>query len=221
VILPLFKADADRAPLTEAERQLWRMAVEGIKPLTGRSLVSTSAVPAASHSDDALWPPDAAIALTQTKIAPALPSLPLRRAAMGTGEPEPSLHRMPPLALTPSGLPFHHHDVQGFDKRMERRLRRGQASIDSRLDLHGMTQAQAHGALNSFLLRAQMQGHRLVLVITGKGGRDGEVGGALRHNLPRWLGMAPLSGLAMAIRQASPRHGGTGAFYILLRRLRG
>ena len=75
-------------------------------------------------------------------------------------------------------------------------------------------------------LRAQAQGKRLVLVITGKGKNTDTGGpiptrnGVLRHAVPQWLGMAPLSGLVLQITQAHVRHGGGGAYYVYLRRNR-
>lgn len=95
---------------------------------------------------------------------------------------------------------------------------------DARIDLHGLTLAEAHPRLLRFLLGAQAQGHRLVLVITGKG-RDADAGvgmpvpkGILRHQLPHWLATPPLSQIVLDLRQAHYRHGGDGAFYVYLRR---
>tara|TARA_B100000676_G_scaffold311277_1_gene380574 strand:- start:3897 stop:4469 length:573 start_codon:yes stop_codon:yes gene_type:complete len=112
--------------------------------------------------------------------------------------------------------------VDGVDKRQARRFRRGQLPIDARYDLHGMTQREAHVALNRFLAQAHDRGCRCVLVITGKGQRAPleEPTGVLRAQLPRWLNEAPNRGRVLAVSPAQPQHGGDGAFYILLKRHR-
>ncbi|MGK7650948.1 Smr/MutS family protein [Roseovarius sp. B08] len=118
------------------------------------------------------------------------------------------------------------HQPLQMDKRTNTRLKRGKVEPEARIDLHGMTLAQAQPALTGFILRAQAQGKRLVLVITGKGKNTDTGGpiptrhGVLRHAVPQWLGMAPLSGLVLQITQAHVRHGGGGAYYVYLRRTR-
>lgn len=114
-------------------------------------------------------------------------------------------------------------NVPGLDRRQALRLRRGQLSIEARLDLHGMTQAQAHRALASFLARSHAAGKRVVLIVTGKGARQGADGsptGVLRRTVPRWLTEPALRQLVLATAAALPRDGGDGALYLLLRRTR-
>ena len=108
----------------------------------------------------------------------------------------------------------------GLDKRSAQRLKRGQLPVDDRIDLHGMTQAEAHGALDDFLASAQGAGHRCVLVITGKGVRPDGATGVLRAMVPRWLNEPPNRARVLAIDTAQPRHGGAGAFYVLLKKSR-
>lgn len=113
-----------------------------------------------------------------------------------------------------------------MDKRKFQRMTKGKLQPEARIDLHGMTLSQAHAALNGFILRAQSQGLRLVLVITGKGktvADDGPIPrrrGALKHDVPQWLRMAPLSGAVLELREAHLRHGGSGAYYVYLRKSR-
>ncbi len=106
----------------------------------------------------------------------------------------------------------------GIDKRSALRLKRGQTPIEDRLDLHGMTQAEAHRALNGFVAEAAAIGHRCVLVITGKGRAGSE--GVLRRMVPHWLNQATLRPLILGVARAQPRDGGSGALYLLLRRRR-
>lgn len=107
----------------------------------------------------------------------------------------------------------------GIDRRTAERLRRGEMAIDRRLDLHGMTEAAAHAALDRAVAAAWREGLRVLLVITGKGSLK-EGGGVIRRNLPRWLALGDHSGRVLRVESAQPKHGGAGAFYVLLRRQR-
>ena len=107
----------------------------------------------------------------------------------------------------------------GVDKRTVQRLKRGQLDIEARLDLHGLTQAEAHPRLDRFLASAQDRGLRSVLVITGKG-RLSQEGGVLRQMVPRWLNTSPNRGRVLSMSQAQPKDGGAGALYLLLKRRR-
>ncbi len=105
----------------------------------------------------------------------------------------------------------------GLDRRTAERLRKGSRTPDARIDLHGMTADRAHRVCLRFLGEAVGHGHRVVLVITGKG-RGG--GGVLREALPSWLRASPLGQSIVGIYQAHQKHGGEGAFYVYLKRRR-
>lgn|SRR5690606_29033644 len=140
------------------------------------------------------------------KVEPApLPSAPPQLASAESA-PTPSSRR----TATPRPT--------GLDHKTHGKIARGRLSIEARIDLHGMTQAEAHGLLLSFLHRAHASGLRHVLVITGKG-RTG--GGVLRQAVPQWLRTAPFNGLVGAHAPAARHHGGEGALYLRLRRARG
>ncbi|MDP7651607.1 MAG: Smr/MutS family protein [Rhodospirillales bacterium] len=126
-----------------------------------------------------------------------------------------------PSPSSPAPLPELRHDAQpGLDKRTAARLRRGQIPLEGRIDLHGLTQDEAHRALSAFLSASCDAGRRCVLVITGKGfGPDGSIG-VLRAAVPRWLNEASHRRQVLAFRHAQPRDGGEGALYILLKRNR-
>jgi DNA-nicking Smr family endonuclease len=107
----------------------------------------------------------------------------------------------------------------GIDRSNSERLKRGLHKIEARLDLHGMTQTEAHRALAAFIGRSHDAGRRCVLVITGRGlGPDGP--GILKGAVPRWLQEPELRQHVLAMAPAQPRHGGAGATYLLLRRVR-
>ncbi|MEC7299840.1 MAG: Smr/MutS family protein [Pseudomonadota bacterium] len=113
-----------------------------------------------------------------------------------------------------------------MDRKTHTRMKRGKLSPEARIDLHGMTMDRAHPALTGFIMRSASEGRRLVLVITGKGKDRDEDGpipvrrGILRHNVPHWLSVPPLSGLVLQITPAHQSHGGGGAYYVYLRRMR-
>lgn len=95
----------------------------------------------------------------------------------------------------------------------EARLRRGRLEPEARIDLHGHSYDGAYRLLVAFLTRNFLEGKRLVLVITGKGG-------VLRNNLPQWLNGAELGGVVIGMREAHAKHGGGGAFYVALQKRR-
>lgn len=197
--------------LSDEDRAAWARVAESATPLR-----PVQAVPMPDPA-----PPAAAAPLRPDPAAslPALPPL-VRRPP-----PEPKLRvdRVPPLAERLAAQP------PQLDGARQRRLARGQMDPEARIDLHGLTRDQARAALTGFLLGARARGERLVLAITGKGregdGRDDlapipRKPGAIRHDLPHWLGQAPLRALVLDVRPAHRRHGGGGAFYIYLRRQR-
>jgi DNA-nicking Smr family endonuclease len=99
------------------------------------------------------------------------------------------------------------------------RVKRGKIDVDGRIDLHGMDQRAAFATLLGFVETSSRAGRRALLVITGKG-PAAQGGGVLRRNVPGWLMASPLASRILAIEPAHLRHGGEGAFYVLLRRRR-
>ena len=130
----------------------------------------------------------------------------------------PSLQR-PAKPVTPPPPP-----LAAIARREKQKLARGRVEIDARIDLHGMTQSQAHAALARFLRRAQGNGAKFTLVITGKGVRavDGtSERGVLRRQVPLWLQLPELRDVVVGFEEAHVAHGGEGALYVRLRRARG
>jgi DNA-nicking Smr family endonuclease len=133
--------------------------------------------------------------------------------AAGTAALRKQAPPAPPKSRTEPPL----DSLAGIDRANAERLKRGRREIEARLDLHGMTQSEAHQALAGFVISSQQAGRRCVLVITGRG-RLGD--GILRSAVPRWLAEPGLRGHLLGIAPAQPRDGGAGALYLLLRRLR-
>jgi DNA-nicking Smr family endonuclease len=121
---------------------------------------------------------------------------------------------LPPVPDSPSSPALQ------LDRRTEDRLRKGTMPIDATIDLHGLTRTQAHPALARFILSNYAMGRRCLLVITGKGRLAAPEPGVLRSSLPVWLSDPALSALILRITPAHRSHGGEGAFYVLLRRIK-
>ena len=115
-----------------------------------------------------------------------------------------------------------------LSRRARRSVARGRHEIDARLDLHGLTQSEAHHALLRFLRTARARDARLVLVITGKGGTPGKAGGreegrergVLRRQVPQWLSLPEFRDYVVGFEDAHIAHGGEGALYVRVRRAR-
>ncbi len=195
-----------RRSLTAEERALWDKVAR-----SADALRPDEAPPAegAALSADAVSVPDGA------DVPP--PARPAAAAGARAAPPSAAAVKQPPRppALTP------------IDRRTRGRLARGSIALDGRLDLHGMTQIEAHDRLAGFLRATQAGGGRLVLVITGKGRPGdtplsflpGESGrGTLRRTVPNWLVSAEFRPLVAGFEAAHRTHGGDGALYVRLRR---
>lgn len=141
---------------------------------------------------------------------------PLAQKATSRAQPKPGQGVKPAL-------------TGGLDGRTTERLRRGLLEPRAKLDLHGYTEEAAHRALLTFLKSARARGHRLVLVVTGRGRRsDDEAAfsldfsrgprGVLKSTTPRWLKEPEFAALVAGTQAAHRRHGGDGALYIYLRK---
>ena len=187
-----------RRQLSDEEEALWAGFARSIKPLKSAKPVAKTDLKSSATPSVASTP-----APSQTRSHPVTPR---------ETRPAPS----PPLApLAPLG------------RRLKQRVARGREPIDARLDLHGMTQQQAHAALLRFLHRAQADGAKTALVVTGKGlrkssssdGRDGDNRpGVLKRQVPLWLALPEFRLLVVGFDDAHVGHGGEGALYVRLRR---
>ena len=143
---------------------------------------------------------------------------------------QPAKPRLPHFHLGERANPARPHNLAPtlaeaplrMDAKTHARMTRGKLQPEARIDLHGMTLAEAHPELIRFVLNAQSGGLRLVLVITGKGKMTYEPVprpiGALRHQVPHWLRLPPLSMAVQQVSEAHLKHGGAGALYVYLRR---
>jgi DNA-nicking Smr family endonuclease len=150
----------------------------------------------------------------ETSVAQAAPAA--RVKISPPAKPAPAAKQVKSKSPPPTSAPL--------GRRLKLRVARGKEAIDGRLDLHGLTQSEAHGALLRFLHQAQARDARLVVVITGKGSRsrdsEGE-SGVLRRQVPMWLRLPEFSAMVIGFENAHRSHGGEGALYVRVRRVRG
>ena len=111
-----------------------------------------------------------------------------------------------------------------LDASWDRRLSRGLVAPESSIDLHGHSLAAAYDRLDHGLDHAIRRGDRVLLLITGKPPRPESerphARGAIRAAVGDWLASSRHADRIAAVRTAHPRHGGSGALYIILRRPR-
>lgn len=190
--------------LSSEERALWDRVAERAKPLGPKDTAPQPVPPKPKPTP-----------------RPTPPHMPLPDFEVGQHASAARPHDiMRPLVDRLAALPVN-MDNKSFTK-----MKRGKIHPEARIDLHGLTLAEAHPELQSFILGSHAMGRRLVLVITGKG-KDRDDGGpiptrhgVLRHQVPQWLALPPLRQVILQITPAHLKHGGHGAYYVYLKRHR-
>jgi DNA-nicking Smr family endonuclease len=179
--------------LDPEEAKLWAKVVESVRPLEGVAMPAYASQPASAA--------------------------PTETPAPGPG-PRPGARR--PAAPPPPPVPARKPPGETLDGSWDRRLSRGMVSPDSMVDLHGHNLATAYDLLDRRLEQAIGSGARLLLLVTGKppGPERPVKRGAIRAAVGDWLRASRHSDRIAAVRNAHPRHGGSGALYIVLRRPR-
>ena len=142
--------------------------------------------------------------------------------AAPVSRPGRSLPALPIYSLPKDAPPLTGGLYAGIDRATAERFRKGRLPIEGTLDLHGMHREQAHAALQDFIHGHAARQSRCLLVITGKGLRAGQEPGRtlLRDLVPQWLAESGVRPYILAFDTAQLKHGGAGAYYILLRRKR-
>lgn len=176
-----------RRDLSGEERRLWASVARSAVPLPGKATPEL--------------PPE-----PEPAPAPAKAEAP-KAGGMAAAFPPALRPRVPPA---PPAL----HPI---DRPVRRKIGKGRIELEDRIDLHGWTEAVAHGALLHFLRAAKGRGLRHVLVITGRGASFGSTG-SLKRALPHWFATPDFRALVSGYDQAERGHGGEGAFYVRMRR---
>lgn len=219
---------SQKRTLSEEEDRLWRQVMKGTRPIgkvvrKAANRVDRSGLHG-SHNNRA---PSGAAAPATGPTHHGHPPPPKKLS----GSPPPIIRR----SELPSPKPPTSADLSNLDRKEKQRVLRGKVEIDGKIDLHGMRQNEAHKALIARVSQARMEGKRVLLVVTGKGASKGvsgagpadgsepfwaRGGGVLKSNVPLWLRQDPLRAMIFSVQQAHQRHGGGGALYVFLKKLR-
>ncbi len=183
--------------LDPEERALWQRVTETVRPIAKRS------------------------AKTNAPLAEApAPSVPPAKTPRGRVPPPRAAVATPVAQQKPL--------ADSLDGGWDRRIRRGMTEPDWTIDLHGHSLLSAQRLLDAALDQALADGVRVLLLITGKPPRSNDRDsdgrprrGLIRASIDSWLQSSRHARRIAAVRNAHPRHGGTGALYIILRRDRG
>jgi DNA-nicking Smr family endonuclease len=189
-----------RRPLNKSEQQLWQHVTKDVRRLQG----SAAAVEQFSDLMEASRP-----------VFEKQPQRPAAPVASAPKKPAPQRRK---TATSQQSV------FEAGDPRVTKQVRRGKREIDATLDLHGYSQDQAYVMLQTFLMKAKARGLRTLLVITGKGARETMhvpiyhvSRGVLRHRFLEWV-EGPFREHIASVKQAHQRHGGSGAFYVIMRK---
>ena len=180
-----------RRPLTADEEHLWSLVARTVRPLRPGKKQATEGRRVTGVRHGA------------------------RSAADTAGAAEPHAATSAPRAPRSQAL-------SPVLRKEKQKLARGHAAVDARIDLHGMTQAEAYAALRRLLHRSQANGAKFVLVITGKGVPNAlrSDRGVLRRQVPLWLALPEFRRYVLGFDAADTRHGGEGALYVRLRKVK-
>ena len=184
-----------RRHLSDDEHALWSVFVRAIKPLRKAKQTTDAAA--------------------DSNVKPGVKAAEKKPAAIDTAPPRP---RAVPIAPAAARIPPSTPALAPLDRRLKKRVARGREPIDAKLDLHGLTQSEAHAALLRFLHRAQSRGVRIALVVTGKGSTGHAERGVLKRQVPLWLALPEFRRFVVGFEDAHIGHGGQGALYVRLRR---
>jgi DNA-nicking Smr family endonuclease len=193
------KADPPPEPPRRApelsEDELWSVAIDGAKPLSDRS--------------GRIKPGPQPLSIPTAQLDPDLEAYDELRALV-TGEVA--------FDIADSDEFVEGHS-RGLDPRVIRKLRRGEFAVQAHVDLHGLLKDEAKAALEAFLARSRQDGRRCVLVVHGRGLHSKDQVPVLKEALKRWMHTARFARHVLGFSSARPHDGGTGAMYVLLRKV--
>lgn len=197
---------ARRRDLRPEEAELWQAVARTARPMhAGQVHHRATPKPDPTPTRDQIAPAPTEPGLNRFRVGERAGAKPVFDVQPGTADR---------LSSAPVLMDAKHHG----------RMIRGKLVPEARIDLHGMTVAEAHPELIRFVMNSWHAGFRLLLVITGKGKPGPDYGpipmryGVLKHQVPHWLRLPPLGPCVLQVTEAHLRHGGAGAYYVYLRR---
>ena len=204
---------SSKRTLTPEEERLWRQAMKDIEPLHGSTPVNLD-------EDHVRAKSKKTGSSTKKDWEPPAP----KKFSQGTPPVIRHPETTPPKPARPGNL-------ENLNRQETRKVRRGKLEVDGKIDLHGLRQNEAHQLLISRVSDARLKGKRILLVVTGKGaGKEGRKdgsepfwdrgGGILKQQVPIWLREEPLRSMIFSVQEAHQRHGGGGALYVFLKKVR-
>lgn len=126
--------------------------------------------------------------------------------------------------LPPSKIRNNNNDKKSLDTLISRKLSQGKIRPEGKIDLHGLNQQEAYTTLCDYIEHAHKKGKKYILVVTGKGKSLKQPqdwftpsAGVLKRNLPHWIKTPPLKDFVIDAISAHSKHGGGGAFYVILK----
>jgi DNA-nicking Smr family endonuclease len=178
-----------------SDEDLWSLATEGADQLRDRSA--------------RIRPDPQPLSVTPAQLDPELEAWDELRALV-TGE-------VPfDIADTDEFIEGH---ARGLDPHLLKRLKRGELAVQAHVDLHGLLKEEAKAELEAFLAKSRQQGKRCVLVVHGRGLHSKDQVPVLKEALKRWMRTDRFARQVLAFCSARPPDGGTGAVYVLLRKV--
>ncbi|MES2019696.1 MAG: Smr/MutS family protein [Pseudomonadota bacterium] len=189
--------------LSSDEAALWARVMAGVRPLA-------KAAPTAPATGS-----KTARAAAPVPVAPPVTAAPAKRV----------VGRIPPPPVPkPARVAAPANRANTLDGTWDKQIARGLVSPDRTIDLHGHTLQSAYNELDGALDAAIRAGDRTILLVTGKPPRPTSerphARGAIRAATGDWLAGSRHADAIAAVRTAHPRHGGSGALYIVLKRAR-
>jgi len=178
-----------------SEEGAWSVAIDGARPLSDRS--------------GRIKPGPQPLSVPSVELDPDLEAYDELRALV-TGEI--------PFDIADSDEFIEGHS-RGLDPRVIRKLRKGEFAVQAHVDLHGLLKDEAKAALEAFLARSRQDGKRCVLVVHGRGLHSKDQVPVLKEALKRWMHTARFARHVLGFSSARPHDGGTGAMYVLLRKV--
>lgn len=184
----------EKRHLTEEERKLWEYITRYDKPIKN-TVRNTEKITASSNRKTAKTNNDGIISNKQKTS-------------------ESSIAITDNAKVTTSKNNIKSGDYRNIDRNTAEKFQSGKFPVEAKLDLHGLDSDRAFILLKNFIIKHKEKGSRFLVVITGKGS------GVLRDSLPKWLNTPHLQKFILAFDTAKEKHGGNGAYYILLKRNR-